>query len=64
MSVEELSDAEKAAALDDLIRSFKKTSDGSTWWDVDGYWVTIDGSGIVSPETADALSRLWDEAPE
>lgn len=50
----ELSDSEKAAALDDLMRAFKEE-----WFTVDsGGWVSIDGSGDVSPETARVLSAL------
>lgn len=49
----QLSDAEKAAALDDLMSTYREE-----WFDIDGYWVVIDGSGIVTPETARVLSIL------
>jgi hypothetical protein len=53
MSLPELSDQEKAAALDDLIHAYSEE-----WWDQDGVWLTIDGSAIVSDETARVLSLL------
>lgn len=50
MSYEELSDIEKAAALDDLMHSFREE-----YWDIEDGYVTIDGSGDISPETTRVL---------
>lgn len=52
-----MSDGEKAAALDDLIRSFC-----DEWFVVDGSWVEIDGSAILSDESLRVLDRMLTEA--
>jgi hypothetical protein len=48
-----LNDREKAAALEDLIQSFRYE-----WMKIDGHWLEIDGSAIVSPETQRVLELM------
>lgn len=52
-----LSDQEKALALYDLIHSFR-----DEWVKVDGHWLEIDGSAIISDETARVIELMLTEA--
>lgn len=51
-------DAEKAAALDEIVREF-----ADSWVDVntDNNWVVIDGSAKLTPETVRILDVLFEE---
>jgi hypothetical protein len=56
--MDELSETEKAAALDDLVQAFCEE-----WWDFQGEtWLVLDGSVELSPETARVLSAMFREA--
>lgn len=49
----DLSETEKAAALDDLMHAFR-----DEYWDITDDWVTIDGSNSVSDETIRVLRLM------
>lgn len=53
---EQLSDQEKALALYDLVHSFR-----DEWFCVDGIWVEIDGSAILSEESRRVLELMLEE---